>query len=373
MIRHLFSRRGAAFSWTLLAVACSKSPQERSEGTGGMSSSGAGVEGTGGAAGNSAEGGASGGGDTAALDPKPKYYPVPSFKDCHHAEVTDDCENGWCKLPPSCFVMGSPEDEWERGLNTENQAAVTLTHSIEVQQMELTRAEWTSITGEKPLGPETCTDAKCPVSMVSWWDAIMTADLLSQKQGLEACYSPVECTGSLGADLECSGVADPDKSVYECEGYRLPTRAEVEYAARAGTWSTWYSGDITPATTECHSDPALELIAWYCFNSENRGHVGGELKDNGFGLFDMIGNVEEWVSESKTGASPGGSDPRGTVGSSERRLLFGGRYTSSPHILRTANLLSGSWKHTSRGDNVGFRLYRTLFEDSERSAGIVSE
>ena len=271
--------------------------------------------------------------------------------------------------------MGSPEDEWRFAEGFDNQAAVTLTHAIEAQQVELTRAEWKTITGTDAPGPETCTDAKCPVSMVSWWDAIVAADLLSQDRGLSPCYSPVECTGSLGIDLECSGVADPEKSVYECEGYRLPTRAEVEYAARAGTWSTWYSGDITVyQDVECRPDAALEKIGWYCFNSEDRVQMGGQLHPNGFGLFDMIGNVEERVGERKQGASPGGSDPRGQVGrgiADVRWLVFGGRYEFSSYLVRTANLLSSA--PLSSGEGVGFRLYRTLFEDSERSKAIVSE
>ena len=263
-------------------------------------------------------------------------------------------------------------DEWHRGLDTENQVAVTLTNTIEVQQMELTRGEWEAITGKEASGPETCTEPDCPVAMVSWWDAVNAADLLSQQRGLEPCYSPVSCTGTLGVDLECTGVADPERSVYECEGYRLPTRAEVEYAARAGTWSTWYSGDITvQEENDCRRDPALEDIAWYCHNSDNKAHVVGHRSPCGFGVSDLIGNIHEWVGELKQGSSPGGINPRGEVLAGERRLLFGGRYETASFLMRTAGLLSAGWN--SRGHKGGFRLYRTLFEDSERSKSIVSE
>src|SRR5690606_22822840 len=128
-----------------------------------------GALGTGGeAAGKGTGGDGSSGAGGGMPEPTPKYYPVPGFESCVHKEVQPDCADGWCKLPPSCFVMGSPKDEWHRGRDSENQTAVTLTHWIEVQQEELTRAEWTEITDLVPRGPESCTDPACPVSMVSW-------------------------------------------------------------------------------------------------------------------------------------------------------------------------------------------------------------
>jgi formylglycine-generating enzyme required for sulfatase activity len=197
--------------------------------------------------------------------------------------------------------------------------------------------------------------------MVSWWDAVLAANLLSQQKNLDACYEPVGCTGTLGQDLACTGVADPEKAVYECEGYRLPTRAEAEYAARAGTWSTFYSGDITEYddSASCLVDPALEKIAWYCFNSGGRPHVGGELEPNGFGFYDLIGNLGEWSNEwQHGGSSPGGEDPRGLVGTSSERMRFAPQYGGKSWTIRSANLLSDPWEGHSPA--TGFRLVRTL-------------
>ena len=378
MTRRRFPKLGLSFiALSAVILSCSKSGSSSGHGSGGASTNGGSGGDMMGGSGSSAtaSGGETGDGGVQTEDPTPKYYPVPGFEDCIHAEVKADCEHGWCKLPPSCFVMGAPEDEWRFADGFDNQAAVTLTHSIEVQQMELTRGEWSTITGLVPSGPDSCVEAVCPVAMVSWWDAIMAADLLSKARGLSPCYAPPECTGSLGVDLECTGVLDPEKSVYECEGYRLPTRAEVEYAARAGTWSTWYSGDITRYDDlECHADAALEKIAWYCHSSATMVHRGGELESNAFGLFDLIGNLQERVGELKTSSSPGGENPRGAIGSvnnDDRRLVFGGRYDFSGYLTRTGSLLSS--KPPDRGNAVGFRLYRTLFEDSERSQAIVDK
>jgi len=356
----------------LAVVSCSKKePIDNADASGG---SGGLTEGTGG---QSDGGGTSSaaGGDGEIRTPQPRYHPPQGFENCKHAEVKTDCKDGWCRLPSSCFVMGSPENEWgHRGRDSENQVDVTLTHGVEIQQKELTRAEWETITKTPAPGPDLCTESTCPVAMVSWWDAVHVANLLSEQKGLASCYESVNCTGATGVDLECEGVAEPEKSVYECEGYRLPTRAEAEYAARAGTISTFYSGDITPYDPDnvCAPDPALELIAWYCNNSDGRPHIGGELAPNGFGVYDMIGNLGEWTNEeAHYSSSPGGENPRGDVETNSNRLTFAPQYDVKSWVVRTAALLSGPWD--ARGSRTGFRLYRTLFEDSERSKAIVEK
>jgi sulfatase modifying factor 1 len=354
----------SAFVLILTALACR--PTEPSTNTGGSAGE---VEVAGGS--STTSGGADSGG-TAAIggslpEPIPKYHPPAGFEDCKHAEVKADCQDGWCKLPPSCFVMGSPEDEWHRGRGSETQTAVNLTHSIEIQQKEFTRAEWESITTTPAPGPENCTLPDCPVAMVSWWEAIHAANLLSAQKGLPACYAPMGCTGTLGKDLTCTGVQDPDKKVYECEGYRLPTRAEAEYAARAGTISTFYSGDITPFQdiTICNIDPALELIGWYCGNSGGRAHPGGELLPNGFGLYDMIGNLGEWNNDQQHfSSSEGGMNPGGKVEWGAERLRFSPQYDDKNSIARPAGLLSAPWD--ARGNQGGFRLVRTLDPNPEQ-------
>jgi formylglycine-generating enzyme required for sulfatase activity len=64
---------------------------------------------------------------------------------CRHPAVVADCKDGWCRIPKGCFIMGSPESEWGRGLNTENQTATVLTRPFVMQQAESTRGQWEAL------------------------------------------------------------------------------------------------------------------------------------------------------------------------------------------------------------------------------------
>ncbi len=118
--------------------------------------------------------------------------------------------------------------------------------------------------------------------------------------GFNACYS---CVGT-AEDTRC--VVTPgleDEKIYSCEGYRLPTEAEWEYAYRAGTNTDFYSGPRTASGP----DPNADSIAWYLENSGETTHPVALKLPNSWGLYDMSGNVWEWVHD---GYKPSlGSDP----------------------------------------------------------------
>jgi formylglycine-generating enzyme required for sulfatase activity len=117
--------------------------------------------------------------------------------------------------------------------------------------------------------PSTSEENLMPVVNISWHEAISFCNLLSQKEGLKACYS----VSSEGEQVQV--IWD-----WESNGYRLPTEAEWQYACKAGTTGYTY-GD-------------LDKIAWFDGNSGGNVHKVGTKEPNPWGLYDMLGNVWEW-------------------------------------------------------------------------------
>jgi formylglycine-generating enzyme required for sulfatase activity len=283
-----------------------------------------------------------------------------------HPDVVTDCNDGWCKIPAGCFIMGSPEHEWYHAPYEQEQAAVTLTRAFEVGQHEVTQREWTARglpnpSGLQPNGTGNCLEPDCPVGNVTWFEAVAYANLLSEERGLEPCYVLHNCTNQPGEWMFCDNVTATAATVYECEGYRLPTDAEWEYAARAGTRTAFYSGDTTcyGEGLVCNPDPALARIAWYCHNSGGLSHPVGQLLPNAWGLQDMLGNVWEWINDRSDGlGAQSPVDPDGVAGSYISRNRRGGSVVNQAVQCRAANQLEASWDY--RTPMLGFRLARTL-------------
>ena len=311
------------------------------------------------------QGGQTGGAPSSEIDDEegtangPLLHPPVGFESCSHPEVAANCDAGWCEVPSGCFVIGSPETEWRRGKDDETQTAVQLSKSKSVQQFEFSRGDWRTVFVTEPPATDDCFQDDCPLTRMSFWDALSIANSLSAKQGFEQCYSLSECMGKVGVDLSCSGVSEPKASVYECTGFRLMTAAEAEFVLRAGTISEFYSGSIKKVNSPtCWNDPTLDEIAWYCDNCSASVQAQGRLKPNAFGLYDLSGNASEWLNqEQEYLSSPGGTDPVGWVGEGERRIVLQG-CVASPSQLRAAAKLS--LPQDARIESSGFRLIRTL-------------
>ncbi|MBU1429716.1 formylglycine-generating enzyme family protein, partial [Myxococcota bacterium] len=175
-----------------------------------------------------------------------------------------------------------------------------------------------------------------PVENVSWFDVMAFCNALSKREG--------------GMREAYQQVGDEWRRIEGADGYRLPTEAEWEYACRAGTKTAYWSG-------ENEADWARVAWAWYGENSGNQTHPVGEKPANPYGLFDMHGNVWEWV-EDWDGDYPSGdvTDPKGPSKGSDR-VVRGGSWAGDADFARAAYRFS--WYPSNRGGDLGFRLVRT--------------
>ncbi len=240
-------------------------------------------------------------------------------------------------ISPGVFTMGSPETEADRWDHEGPQTVVNLTKGFWMRKLEVTQREYESITGHNPanfLG-----DLDRPVEMTSWTDAN------------EFCAKVTE--------LERAAGRLPTGHVY-----RLPTEAEWEYCCRAGTTNRFFFGN----------DPdysGLDSYGWFRLNSYYlekppgvstplmdaiffTTHTVGGKKPNPWGLYDIEGNVWEWVQDYHSWTLPGGevTDPQGPPSGYEH-VLRGGGWSSFPRWCRSAFRLN--WADEKRYF-AGFRM-----------------
>jgi formylglycine-generating enzyme required for sulfatase activity len=291
--------------------------------------------------------------------------------------VEPRCHDAYCLIPAGCFVKGSPPDEFYRGRYTEEQRETTLTRSFVMQEHELTQGEWEAFgypnlagTMDDGDGGTDCVAKNCPASTMTWFEAVEYANKLSEQQGLPRCIDLEGCTGQVGVDLRCTGYRQTTPSYYDCLGYRLPTAYEFEYAIRAGTTTAFYSGPFEPPSTDCIDVPHLNDTAWYCINSEKRSHPVKQKKPNAWGLFDMMGNVNEFIASNPDDfelTHESWTDPAQMLSKAGIFGSSGGAYCLWPSILRSAHsplptilLYPDLDQWSLKWVGSGFRLVRTL-------------
>lgn len=212
-------------------------------------------------------------------------------------------------IPAGTFTMGGSGSD-------ETKHQVTISKPFYMQTTELTQGQWQKVMGSNPSYFKDCGD-DCPVEQVSWNDVQDFIGRLNRQEGTDK--------------------------------YRLPTEAEWEYAARSGGKQETYAG------TSSESD--LGEYAWYDKNSGGKTHPVGQKRPNGLGLYDMSGNVWEWVQD-WYGDYPSGSvtDPTGPSSGSSR-VIRGGSWLSGASYCRSAVRYDNT--PGGRSGSIGFRLVRT--------------
>ena len=219
------------------------------------------------------------------------------------------------------FPMGSPADEPGRDQNEGPQHQVTIRRGFYMGKYEITQAQWVSVMGTRPwAGKSNVTEhPEHPATHISWDDVQVFIRRLDEWAG--------------------------------ARGYRLPTMAEWEYACRAGTETPWSFGE---------DESELKKYAWYSENAwevgERYAHAVGTKLSNPWGLYDMHGNVWEWVQDwysNKPYRNPQKVDPKGPE-KGFLRVGRGGAFGNYSHVLRSANRSGGD--PTSRNAGTGARL-----------------
>jgi formylglycine-generating enzyme required for sulfatase activity len=237
---------------------------------------------------------------TSWADKEPQ--PGKTFRDC------PDCAE-MVIIPAGSFDMGSNNGE----VSEKPVHRVTIAKPFAMGKTEVTQGQWKAVMGNNPSNFSNCGDA-CPVEQVSWNDVQGFLQKLNAKTGKQ---------------------------------YRLPSEAEWEYACSAGGKQEYCGSDY------------VDSIAWFSNNGGFTTHPSAKKQANAWGLYDMSGNVGEWVEDSYHDNYNGApTDGSAWPGDGAIRVLRGGSWNYGPRGARVA--YRGWFGPSFRSNRYGFRLARTL-------------
>ncbi len=248
-------------------------------------------------------------------------------------------------IPGGEFMMGSPDADQDSDEDEKPQHRIEISRPFYLGVTEVTQEEYEAVMGANPSwfssrggGKDLVarqSTGRHPVEQVSWLDAVAFCNKLSGLEGRRPFY---RMNGKDVLVIDWNG-----------DGYRLPTEAEWEYACRAWTKTRYIFGD---------EDARANEFGWFGSNAGGRTHPAGEKHPNGFGLFDMHGNVWEWCGDwcgEEYYANAPVENPRGP-GEASSRVIRGGGWVLEPRNARSAN--RGRGQPGYRNVSLGFRLAR---------------
>ena len=276
-------------------------------------------------------------------------------------EIADITDKDMVFVRGGIFEMG--KELGSAGCGDETPVHKVTLSGFYIGRCEVTQAQYQAVMynnpsyfqGEYALPAADGFQEKRPVEQVSWYDAIVFCNRLSMAEGLSPAYKILnshnpEDWGEVPPDSN-STIWDAVQIVENSNGYRLPTEAQWEYAAKGGNpnatdWVGYtYSGSNNP-----------DAVAWYSNNSGGKTHEVGKKAPNRLGIYDMSGNVWEWCWDWwRSYTSSAQENPTGAAAGSDR-VLRGGSWVNIAFHTRSAFRNVSDPGHRSR--DLGFRLVR---------------